>query len=479
MSWVDTTFGEERAVILHADSSDTPDTARRFATTPTRARKVALTGLARGKGAQILAAARRPEVVDAAVVLIADTDTRNPDPAVYRALLDCVREGAALAIADYPRHWSEANLTNHLARSLIAAATGHDVPQPLAGDLAVSRDALAAALRAAETLPTELSACVDGYGIDAFLLLTVAARGPVASVRLDEPKQHAGSFPHLPAFYHQAVPVLLHLTAAWNPLASPGRGPALYRVADRELEPARLEAMLTTLDGLAPPPDGYDERPWPLPAADAWHAVNSGAPASDAARQLWPHYLHRVRDWLTSGQDATTRQRAQQLAAAHTRLHTALIPAGASTTAASTSGFSAFALEPFPELQPGDDLAGAITDVLIRTGTELRDGDIVVVASKVVSITEKRYVDLASVTPSPEAVEISARTGKPAEVVQLVLDSSTEHFLATERGPIIARHILGYQLTSAGIDRAGTEGVWLLPVDPDASARALRDALIT
>ncbi|WUT01518.1 coenzyme F420-0:L-glutamate ligase (plasmid) [Streptomyces sp. NBC_00708] len=150
-------------------------------------------------------------------------------------------------------------------------------------------------------------------------------------------------------------------------------------------------------------------------------------------------------------------------------------------TAASppTSGFSAFSLEPFPEFQPGDDLAGTITEVLSRTGTELLDGDVVVVASKIVSIAEKRYVDLADVTPSAEAVELSARTGKPAAVVQLILDHSTEHFLATERGPIIARHTLGHQLTSAGIDRAGTEGAWLLPEDPDASARALRDALST
>lgn len=145
---------------------------------------------------------------------------------------------------------------------------------------------------------------------------------------------------------------------------------------------------------------------------------------------------------------------------------------------AATSGFSAFALEPFPELQPGDDLADAIATVLTRTGTDLCDGDIVVVASKVVSIAEKRYVDLADVTPGPEALELSARTGKPAEVVQLILDSSDSYFLATEKGPIIARHTLGYQLTSAGIDRAGSEGAWLLPADPDASARTLRDALV-
>lgn len=147
-------------------------------------------------------------------------------------------------------------------------------------------------------------------------------------------------------------------------------------------------------------------------------------------------------------------------------------------TTASTSGFSAFALEPFPELRLGDDLAATITGVITRTGAQLRDGDIVVVASKVVSLAERRYVDLAGVTPSSKAIELSARTGKPAEIVQLILDNSTEHFLATERGPIIARHTLGYQLTSAGIDRAGTNGAWLLPADPDASARALRHALI-
>ncbi|MGA5819928.1 coenzyme F420-0:L-glutamate ligase [Kitasatospora sp. NPDC094028] len=142
-----------------------------------------------------------------------------------------------------------------------------------------------------------------------------------------------------------------------------------------------------------------------------------------------------------------------------------------------TSGFSAFALEPFPDVEMGDDLAGVILGAADAAGAELRDGDIVVVASKVVSVAEKRYVDLTTVSPSPEAVEISKRTGKPAAVVQLILDHSSEHFLATERGPIIARHRLGYQLTSAGIDRAGTDGAWLLPADPDASARHLRDAL--
>ncbi|MBY8887542.1 coenzyme F420-0:L-glutamate ligase [Streptomyces sp. PTM05] len=148
-------------------------------------------------------------------------------------------------------------------------------------------------------------------------------------------------------------------------------------------------------------------------------------------------------------------------------------------SAAPTTAFSAFTLEPFPRIAPGDDLVEAITGVLDAQGVALADGDVVVVASKVVSMAERRHVDLATVTPGEQALELSARTGKPAEIVQLILDESTDHYLATERGPIIARHKLGHQLTSAGIDREGTTGAWLLPVDPDASARALRDALAT
>jgi len=327
---VDAAMDDSRAVIVHADSSDTPQTSEHFTATGTRAAKTSLINLKRGKGAQILAAARCPEISDAEAVLIADTDSLNPNPAVYRALLDQVRSGYGLAIADYPRHWDEANLTNHLARPLIAAATGHDVPQPLAGDLALSHDVLTAVRQAADALPEPLSGCVDGYGIDAFILLT-AVHGPVTSIRFDRPKRHAGSFPHLSAIYHEAVPVLLHMTAARNPApAQPGGGTAVYRVADRALPPGRLKSMLTTLENPCPfSPSGYDEHLWPLPAADAWRAVASGTPAADAARRLWPHYIQRVRNWLTSSQYATARQRAHELSAAHARLYAALTSPGA------------------------------------------------------------------------------------------------------------------------------------------------------
>ncbi|WP_367140626.1 MULTISPECIES: coenzyme F420-0:L-glutamate ligase [Streptomyces] len=142
-----------------------------------------------------------------------------------------------------------------------------------------------------------------------------------------------------------------------------------------------------------------------------------------------------------------------------------------------TSAYQAFALEPFPEIKEGASITQAITDTIQRQDQALQSGDIVVVASKPISIAEGCYVSLDTITPTQEALKLSARTGKPAEIVQLILNESTSHFLATDRGPIIAQHRLGYQLTSAGVDRAEPGGAWLLPADPDASARRLRDEL--
>lgn len=98
-------------------------------------------------------------------------------------------------------------------------------------------------------------------------------------------------------------------------------------------------------------------------------------------------------------------------------------------------------------------------------------------ASEVVFIADESVRRPRRCRPRPPGARPVRADGKPAEIVQLVLNESTEHFVAGERGPIIARHHLGHQLTSAGVDRAGTGGAWLLPEDPGASARALRDTL--
>lgn len=140
------------------------------------------------------------------------------------------------------------------------------------------------------------------------------------------------------------------------------------------------------------------------------------------------------------------------------------------------------ALPGIPDIEPGCDLAAEILKAAARAGTAFRDGDVLVVAQKVVSKAEGRYVDLPEVQPSARAIELAARTGKDARFVEAVLGESRAVIRAS-RNVLITRHRLGYVMANAGIDRSnithpvGADRVLLLPRDPDASARGLRDAI--
>jgi len=133
-------------------------------------------------------------------------------------------------------------------------------------------------------------------------------------------------------------------------------------------------------------------------------------------------------------------------------------------------------------VQPGDDLARLIREALARAGTRLQPGDVLVVAQKVVSKSEGRHARLAEVTPSGQAREIAASTGKDARLVELILSESRE-VLRTRPNLVIVVHRLGYVMANAGIDASNVEAqegdprVLLLPRDPDASCRRLRDEL--
>jgi coenzyme F420-0:L-glutamate ligase/coenzyme F420-1:gamma-L-glutamate ligase len=107
---------------------------------------------------------------------------------------------------------------------------------------------------------------------------------------------------------------------------------------------------------------------------------------------------------------------------------------------------------------------------------DLRDGDIVVVAHKVVSKAEGRVRRLADVEPSERAIELAAPAGKDPRVVQVVLDETVE-LLRAERGVLICVTRHGFVCANAGVDASNAAApgeLVLLPVDPDASARALR-----
>ncbi|MFT4025450.1 MAG: coenzyme F420-0:L-glutamate ligase [Novosphingobium sp.] len=131
-----------------------------------------------------------------------------------------------------------------------------------------------------------------------------------------------------------------------------------------------------------------------------------------------------------------------------------------------------------PLFAPGMSVAAEIAQALNQP---LRDGDIVVVAQKIVSKSEGRTVRLAEVTPGAEASRLAAETGRPAALVQLILDESEAVMRATAAA-IIVRHRTGHVLANAGIDASNVAGgeadtVLLWPRDPDASARAIRAEL--
>jgi coenzyme F420-0:L-glutamate ligase / coenzyme F420-1:gamma-L-glutamate ligase len=133
-----------------------------------------------------------------------------------------------------------------------------------------------------------------------------------------------------------------------------------------------------------------------------------------------------------------------------------------------------------PLIQPGDDLAAIVIDALKSAQIELQAGDVAVVAQKIVSKAEGRYVALKDVMPSERARTLAGETGKDPRIVEAILFES-EEIVRHRPGVIIAAHRLGYVMANAGIDQSNIDGsedgrVLLLPRDPDGSAAALKAA---
>lgn len=138
------------------------------------------------------------------------------------------------------------------------------------------------------------------------------------------------------------------------------------------------------------------------------------------------------------------------------------------------------ALPDLPEVRPGDDLAAILQGGLARAGIAVAAGDVLVVAQKVVSKSEGRIVDLATVTPSARAIELAGVAQKDARIVELILRESVE-VLRCVPGVIVVQDRRGLVMANAGIDASNVAGredrVLLLPEDPDASAGRLAAAL--
>lgn len=150
-------------------------------------------------------------------------------------------------------------------------------------------------------------------------------------------------------------------------------------------------------------------------------------------------------------------------------------------TTASVQPVTILSLTGIPLIKPGDDLPQLILQALERMQCPLVAGDVLVVTSKIVSKAEGRIVDLHDVIPSAEAAALARETEKDPRLVELVLQESTE-ISRKGRRVLITRHRLGFVSANAGIDQSnvdeGGERVLLLPIDPDRSADAIREALL-
>ncbi len=140
------------------------------------------------------------------------------------------------------------------------------------------------------------------------------------------------------------------------------------------------------------------------------------------------------------------------------------------------------ALPDFPLVSSGDDLAGMTAAALTRAGLQLRAGDVLVFAQKVISKAEGRLIDLATVVPGERALELSRTVQKDPRLVELVLAES-RRVVRTAKDVLIVEHRLGLIMANAGIDQSNVadpadgEFALLLPEDPDASAARLREQL--
>lgn len=141
---------------------------------------------------------------------------------------------------------------------------------------------------------------------------------------------------------------------------------------------------------------------------------------------------------------------------------------------------AAYAIPDIPLIKSGDDIVAIIASRAESAGLDLRSGDALVIASKIVAKAEGRYKTLASVTPSSKALTLAAETGKDARLVELIL-SESRRVSRKRKGVLVTEHRLGFVSANAGIDQSnievGHEAALLLPLDPDGSADRIRAGL--
>jgi coenzyme F420-0:L-glutamate ligase / coenzyme F420-1:gamma-L-glutamate ligase len=142
--------------------------------------------------------------------------------------------------------------------------------------------------------------------------------------------------------------------------------------------------------------------------------------------------------------------------------------------------YEVIGIEGIGEIHPGDDIAAIVVDAAARQRTPLATGDVVVLSQKIVSKSEGRLLRLPEITPSPMATTFAAGLGRDPRLIEVILRES-RRVVRMDRGVLVTETHHGWVCANAGVDQSNVDAdvVALLPVDPDASARAFRDAVRT
>ena len=140
--------------------------------------------------------------------------------------------------------------------------------------------------------------------------------------------------------------------------------------------------------------------------------------------------------------------------------------------------FEVIGVAGLPEIARGDDLGPLIVDTARAQGTPLAAGDLLVVSQKIVSKTEGRIVRLDQVTVSPRAQALALQVDRDPRLVEVILGES-RRIVRTAKGVLIVETHHGWICANAGVDQSNVDAdtACLLPVDSDASARALRSRI--
>lgn len=147
-----------------------------------------------------------------------------------------------------------------------------------------------------------------------------------------------------------------------------------------------------------------------------------------------------------------------------------------------SAGLTITALRGIKLVEPGDDLGAIALEALAANGVAPEDGDVLVLAQKIVSKAEGRYAELADVTPSPEAMRLAGAGDKDPRLIEIIL-SESRRVVRHRSGLLIMEHRLGFVMANAGVDHSNIthpgrdERVLLLPRDPDGSAAKLHERL--